>query len=212
MNLTPESFLPTRARYLPILFRLEALFHEMDQAYEAVAGQYGFRCNGCADNCCLTRFYHHTLSEYLYLVKGMDTLGADLRRELRQQAVAVSTRIADADRRGETARIMCPLNRDDRCVLYSFRPMICRLHGIPHELHRPGGNPIRSPGCNAFSEQCRQRGKTEYIPFDRTPFYRQMAILEKKMRLETGYIDKIKLTIAQMLVTITDSAHEIDKL
>jgi hypothetical protein len=33
-----------------------------------------------------------------------------------------------------------------------------------------------------------------------------MAALEKELRKETGYTDKIKLTIAQMLVTITDSA------
>jgi hypothetical protein len=52
--------------------------------------------------------------------------------------------------------------------------------------------------------------QTEYIRFDRTPFYRQMAALEQELRKETGYTDKIKLTIAQMLVAITDSAHEID--
>ena len=95
-------------------------------------------------------------------------------------------------------------------MLYAFRPMICRLHGIPHELHRPGGNVIKNPGCNAFFDQCRKSGTSAYIRFDRTPFYRQMAILEKDLRQATGYTDKIKLTIAQMLVTITDGAYEID--
>jgi hypothetical protein len=33
-----------------------------------------------------------------------------------------------------------------------------------------------------------------------------MAALEQELRKETGYTDKIKLTIAQMLVAITDSA------
>lgn len=210
MNLTPEPFVTTRHRYLPLLNRLEALFGEMDRAYAAVADQYGFRCSGCADNCCLTRFNHHTLLEYLFLVEGMRTLGSGVGRALPKKALAVHAKIADADRRGEAIRIMCPLNRDERCLLYPYRPMICRLHGIPHELHRPGGNVIRHPGCNLFFDQCRESGKTEYIPFDRTPFYRQMAMLEKELRLETGYADKIKLTIAQMLVTITDSAYEID--
>jgi hypothetical protein len=88
--------------------------------------------------------------------------------------------------------------------------MICRLHGIPHELHGPGGRVIRNPGCDEFFDQCRESGRTDYIQFDRTPFYRQMAMLEKELRQKTGYVDKIKLTIAQMLVTIPDNAYEIN--
>ncbi|MCB2147035.1 MAG: hypothetical protein KQI81_11210 [Deltaproteobacteria bacterium] len=189
---------------------METLFNEMNRAYEAVAVQYGFVCNGCADNCCLTRFYHHTLLEYLYLVEGMCTLEPGIRQSINKQALTVSTGMADADRRGEALRIMCPLNRNERCILYPYRPMICRLHGIPHELQRPGGNLIKNPGCNAFFDQCRERGKTDYIRFDRTPFYRQMATLEQELRRETGYSDKIRLTIAHMLVTITDNAYEIN--
>ena len=210
MNLTPERLLTIRHRYLPLLKRLEALFGEMNRAYTAVAGQYEFQCNGCAENCCLTRFYHHTLLEYLYLVEGLRTLESDVRHGIYKQALTVSAGMADADRRGEALRMMCPLNREERCMLYRFRPMICRLHGIPHELHRPGGNLIKNPGCDAFFNQCRQRGKTNYIRFDRTPFYRQMATLEQELRRETGYTDKIKSTIAQMLVASMDSAYEID--
>jgi hypothetical protein len=42
MNLTPERLLTIRHRYLPLLKRLETLFGEMNRAYTAVAGQYGF--------------------------------------------------------------------------------------------------------------------------------------------------------------------------
>jgi Fe-S-cluster containining protein len=210
MNLTLERLLTIRHRYLPLLNRMETLFGEMNRAYETVAGQYGFLCNGCADNCCLTRFYHHTLLEYLYLVEGLLTLESDVRQRIKKQALTVSAGMADADRDGEAFRIMCPLNRNERCVLYHYRPMICRLHGIPHELQRPGGNLIRNPGCDEFFNQCREGGKTDYFRFDRTPFYRQMATLEQELRKETGYSDKIKLTIAQMLVTITDNAYEIN--
>jgi hypothetical protein len=82
--------------------------------------------------------------------------------------------------------------------------MICRLHGIPHELQRADGRIARSPGCEEFLNQCRQGGKTEYIPFDRTPYYRKMALLENELRLKTGVATKLKLTIAQMIVKITD--------
>ncbi len=210
MELTPKPFLTARHRYHPLLKRLEVLLDEMDRAYAVVADQYGFRCNGCVDNCCLTRFHHHTLLEYLYLMEGMRTLRSGIRLALRELALAVITRMVDSERRGESIRIMCPLNRDERCMLYPFRPMICRLHGIPHELHRPDGNIIKNQGCDEFFDQCRESGKTDYIRFDRTPFYRQMAMIENELRLETGYSDKIKLTIAQMIVTITDSAYEID--
>ena len=210
MNLTPAYFLTNRHRYLPLLNRLATLFDEMDQAYTAVADQYGFRCTGCVDNCCLTRFYHHTCLEYLYLAEGLGTLDAGVRQMVRHQALAVSTSMAEADRRDEAIRIMCPLNRDEKCLLYSHRPMICRLHGIPHELHRPGGGPVKNPGCDSFFNQCRESGKTDYIRFDRTHFYRQVAMLEQELRKEMGYSDRIKATIAQMLVTITDNANEIN--
>ena len=82
MNLTLERLLTIRHRYLPLLNRMETLFGEMNRAYETVAGQYGFQCNGCADNCCLTRFYHHTLLEYLYLMEGLRTLESGVRQTI----------------------------------------------------------------------------------------------------------------------------------
>ena len=100
MDLIPERLLTIRHRYLPLLERLETLFSEMDQSYTAVAGQYGFQCNGCADNCCLTRFYHHTVLEYLYLMEGLRTLEPDARHTIYEKALTVSAGMADADRRG----------------------------------------------------------------------------------------------------------------
>ncbi len=73
--------------------------------------------------------------------------------------------------------------------------MICRLHGIPNEFHRPDGQVIHGPGCDTFNKQCHQRS---YIPFDRTPFYQEMAALEKALRQRAGFTGKIKMTVAQM--------------
>ncbi|BBO85134.1 hypothetical protein DSCO28_57000 [Desulfosarcina ovata subsp. sediminis] len=209
MQLPPDRFLPLRKQYLPLLDELQNLFQEMDRAYDAVATRYGFKCNGCKNNCCLTRFYHHTLLERLYLLEGVRTLSIDARMALGEQARTVNRRLARADREGRSLRIMCPLNEDGRCRLYAYRPMICRLHGIPHELHPPGGRIARNPGCDAFFEQCRNQGRTNYIPFDRTPFYRKMAILEKALRNQMRYTDKIRLTIAEMLESFTDTQYEI---
>jgi len=206
INLFTNASKPSRL----LLDRLGALFKEMDRAYAAVAGQYGFQCNGCADNCCLTRFHHHTLIEYVYLMEGMQTLATGVQKKIDAQASAVCEALSAADRRGEPLRIMCPLNLGGQCLLYTYRPMICRLHGIPHELQRPGGGITCMPGCDAFFDQCRRGGKTDYIRFDRTPLYRRMALLEKEMRQATGYTAPIKLTVAEMLATRTENAYEID--
>ena len=144
MILNCAKELPTK--YSVYLERLHDIFAAMDRAYQLVADLYHFNCSGCDDSCCLTRFYHHTLLEYLYLVEGLRTLESDARHAIYEKALTVSAAMEDADRQGEALRIMCPLNRNERCTLYPYRPMICRLHGIPHELQRSGGNPIKNPG------------------------------------------------------------------
>ena len=211
MTMTPsvESILAHRDAYLSSFDRLATLFKQMDQAYAAVADQYGFHCKGCQDNCCETRFHHHTILEYLYLLEGVRQLDLATWQAIHHRALTVNIQMTQADREGKALRMMCPLNQDGLCLVYSHRPMICRLHGIPHELHRPDGNVLKSPGCDAFFDQCRKRGKSDYIPFDRTPFYRNMAMLEQALRSQTGYREKIKLTIAQMLASITDRHYEI---
>ena len=44
--------------------RLREIYAAMDEAYNTAAGKYGFTCDQCPDNCCLTRFYNLTYLEY----------------------------------------------------------------------------------------------------------------------------------------------------
>ena len=193
----PSTYLNTSPDILkPHLENLADLFERMEKAYAAVADAYGFVCAGCADNCCLTRFYHHTLVEYLYLYQGYSKLPGDERARLQQAADRVNDEMTEADDRGEPARSMCPLNLDGRCTLYRYRPMICRLHGIPSEIQRPGGSPVQGPGCGDFDRQC---GHRSYIPFDRTPLYKEMARCEQVLRVQVDCREKIRLTVAQMV-------------
>ncbi|MDL2269333.1 hypothetical protein LJC71_11110 [Desulfosarcina sp. OttesenSCG-928-A07] len=189
---------PDKSALDTFLADLEALFKEMDAAYDTVSRQYGFLCQGCTDNCCETRFYHHTLLEYLYLKAGMRTLPPQVQDEVLERACQVNRKMADAA--DESVRILCPLNQGSRCRLYGYRPMICRLHGIAHELRRPDGKILHQPGCDAFLNHCQKLGKTDYIPFDRTPFYRKMAALEQALRQQSQYREKIRMTISQILV------------
>ncbi len=178
--------------------RLKQIYAAMDRAYNRAAGHYGFACDGCRDSCCRSRFYHHTIIEYDYLIEGLKTLNSEKREEVTSRALRVVDETARADKSATAVRLMCPLNFDELCTLYPYRPMICRLHGIPHEWHKPGQNPVNGPGCGAF-DRCRSR--QDYFKFDRTPFYRDMAMLEQKVRQAMGTNKKIRMTVAEMILT-----------
>jgi len=184
--------------YTPFLERLKIIYNAMDKKYNEAAIYYGFTCKGCADNCCRTRFYHHTLLEYLYLLQGYHTLSGERQKKINRRAFKVCKKTEEADTKAISVRVMCPVNLDGLCTLYAYRPMICRLHGIPHELHRPGQNLLYSPGCEDFRKQS---GEKEYFAFNRTRYYFKMAQLEKELKLTLGITKKIKLTVAQMLIS-----------
>ncbi len=172
---------------------IKKLYHSMDTAWEKAALSYGFECNGCKDNCCRSLFFHHTYIEKAYLRHGFNQLKQPQKNSVLKRAGTYCKETVDQTA-SESKKIMCPVNEKGRCLLYPYRPMICRLHGLPHELCRPGQDPMKSPGCEAgnFNEK-------HYVTFDRTPFYRQMAQIELSFRQAEKLDGKIKQTIAQMI-------------
>lgn len=193
-----DLLLPSPARSIlsSFLERLEEVYTQIDEAYDAAAAQCGFVCTGCEENCCLTRFHHHTLLEFFHLQEGFHRFTPSEHRSAKHRAEAVLAAYAAADRAGETPRIMCPLNVEQQCRLYRYRPMICRMHGLPHVLYRGGRQPVVGPGCAAFAE--RAQDPTAAV-FDRTPFYRKMAALEQEVRTASNFSGKIKMTVAEMI-------------
>ncbi len=181
----------------PFFTRLRQLYDAMDRGYARAADHYGFSCAGCTDNCCRTRFHHHTYLEYLFVLEGVASLDTESQQQVRLRAAQICRSFDRADEQGLPVREMCPLNMDARCILYPYRPMICRLHGIPHELRRPGRNILHGPGCGSFDQHC---GEKAYFPFDRTPFYMGLAGLENEFKQAAGLSGRIKMTIARMIV------------
>jgi len=185
-----------------LFLNLAELYREMDQAYAQTAAAYGFACRGCQDNCCRTRFYHHTHIEAAYLLSGVFRLEAGQREMIyrRAQEIVCAQRknLPGAD------RLMCPANVDGWCAIYAYRPMICRLHGLAHELKTPGKGKAYGPGCGEFERAC---GDQTYVAFDRTPFYRKMAALEQVFKAHAGIKTRFKKTVAEIIVDMDTVGH-----
>jgi Fe-S-cluster containining protein len=207
-NLTPIPVNLDDENLIVFYNRLRNIYADMDRQYGIAAQSYGFQCQGCEDNCCLTRFYHHTYLEYLFIRRGFAELKPCRQSAIRAKAEQVYRQTAVADNEGLPVRLMCPLNDHGMCTLYPYRPMICRLHGIPHELHKPGRPVIHGPGCSAFDERC--SGKS-YFKFDRTPFYFEMAKLENEFKQTAGLTARIKSTIAEMILEFGSRNAEVGK-
>lgn len=182
--------------YDHFLDRLQSVFQNMDQQYARAAAHYGFNCSKCRNNCCRTRFYHHTHIEYLCMQTGYASLGPENRRALKARAADICKGGQEIKEDASDLAPMCPLNVDELCSLYDYRPMICRLHGIPHELRKPGQNVVFGPGCMTFDERCAHKS---YFKFDRTGFYLEMAQLEKDYKAAASLTGRIKMTIAEMI-------------
>lgn len=194
-----EKILSKSETWLPYLGKLSRIFQDMDRDYQKAAEGYGFQCQGCEDNCCLTRFYHHTLLEFLYIYEGLQTLATGEKEQVFQRALNVCHAYVKTDKTDDSRRIMCPLNTKNQCMLYDYRPMICRAHGIPHKLRHPVRGVVKGPGCHMFAEG--NQGKDDFR-FNRTPGYTSMALLEKQLRESMNITGKIRLTVADMVLFI----------
>jgi hypothetical protein len=191
-----------RARFAPWAAALAELFAEMDQRYAEVAGRAGFVCDGCRDNCCRTRFHHHTLAEALYLSLALAELTADARSAITRRAERVVRASSRLLQRGRAVRLMCPVNASGRCQLYSSRPMICRLHGIPSSLAHAGRSVSTSPGCGRFEAAHGQPA----VRLDRTPLYAHLADLERRLRAHLDWQGKLRLTVAEIVLQVAPLA------
>jgi hypothetical protein len=175
------------------------LYRDMEAAYDQTAKALNFSCSGCPDNCCDSYFLHHTYTEWLYLWQGLKALEKSQLQIITEKAKKYVTESETALARGKRPIIMCPLNTDGLCSLYSYRLMICRLHGVPATFTRPDGQKLNFPGCFRCQEQ--SPADNSVASLDRTQFFRRLVDLEIGL-LGQGRMaaPKVKLTIAQMIV------------
>lgn len=193
-----ELFLPPE-----LSCEIGEIYQSMAEVYDDVAQAISLTCSGCPDNCCDSYFLHYTYCEWAYLWEGIRKLDdAHIDRIVQR-----SRDYVDQSRRmiaqGRRPQIMCPLNDDGLCGVYSHRLMICRTHGVPATLTRPDGQHLRFPGCFRCQEIVNQKYavESEAPAMDRTVLYRRLAQLESRFLGDRrGILPKIKLTIAEMIV------------
>jgi hypothetical protein len=177
---------------------LAELYAQMEARYNEVAAQIGLTCANCPDNCCTSYFQHHTHVEWAYLWAGLHSLPPEQLTDIRARAQRYEQAAQQSLAAGQSPDLMCPLNDDGRCILYSHRLMICRLHGVPNSFVLPNGQRKDFPGCFRCQEISAKSPSSASM--DRTDFYRALADLEMVfLRAMATKPPRVRLTLAQMI-------------
>ncbi len=185
-----------------LLRQLEDIYERLEQGYGKVASKLDFSCTGCPDNCCDSYFLHHTYAEWAFLWYGFSRLGPAQQKHVLQKSQNYIRQCAAVKKSGERPQIMCPLNEGGLCVLYGYRLLICRTHGVPAVLTRPDGQKLHFPGCFHCQDLVQRKyGKVPPPHVERTPLLRKLALLEDELLdNRRSLVPKVKITIAEMLV------------
>jgi hypothetical protein len=193
----------------PYVERLSAVYDEIDREYDETARFYdNFSCAGCEDNCCQTVFYHHTLIENLYLIEGFEGLAHEKKKASVEMASDYLVELSTHPFDDSDLSLMCPLNVDGLCILFRYRPLICRIHGLPGTLSSMRKGDQHWEGCGRFETR---HGKSISREIDRTPFYTKIASIEGDLRKEMVFVQKYKKTIAEMILDQTKDEITLTK-
>lgn len=183
--------------------KMEHLYQQMEKDYSNVARALEFSCEGCPDNCCDSYFQHHTYVEWAYLWRGLRKMSQEKQDQISEWAKNYISQCKEAEAKGERPQVMCPLNEDGLCILYTHRLLVCRTHGVPARMRRPDGQVLPFPGCFRCQEIVEEREKTGL----KTPRVERTPLLTELVKVEEEFLDfkrhvypRIKLTIAEMIV------------
>ena len=125
----------------------DTLVSKADQAFERMAGEFE-ECIRCEPHCadCCHAVFGLFLIEAAFLKHDFDQLGKEERDAALQRGSEAEKELEKLERTLEIfkddpqmrsyslakARIRCPLlNDDNECILYPYRPITCRVYGIP---------------------------------------------------------------------------------
>lgn len=188
-----------------------SLSHTADEVFERVKKAYPecVRCDqGCAD--CCHALFDVTLIEALYINRRFhENFSGKRKADLLEVANQIDRHIYRLKRKAyrklkdnqeseaqvleamAAQRARCPLlGADDLCVLYTYRPITCRLYGIPTAIDGKG-------------HTC---GKSAFIPGEPYPTVNLGAIQQKLYDISKQLIDDIQSRypkLSEMLVPLS---------
>jgi hypothetical protein len=182
-----------------LISRIKELYDKMDSAYAAAAEKIDLTCEGCDGVvCCTVDLTVHTFVEMSYLRQGFYALEHLVQSEILTKSKRMVSAKQQAPKGDDYRGAVCALNSAGACILYEYRPMICRLAGIPHFFTRPDGSKLESGGCKKFEESIPTKKSGAIL--DRTEFYREMAAMEIETVIARGERTE-KLTVAEIMVS-----------
>ena len=182
----------------------ENLVVRADQAFQKVANEYP-ECVKCHSHCadCCHAVFGLFLVEAAYVNQHFTQLDRKQRRSAILRANKSDKDLERLEKKLQThhcnpqmgpislerERIRCPL-LDDRqeCILYPYRPITCRVYGIPTAIH----GKARVCGRAGFEEA------GSYPAFDLDGLYRDLYMLSKAFLQGAGSedLDKASLLIS----------------
>lgn len=198
----------------------ELLADRAEEAFRKVADAYPkeVRCKLHCDDCCHAVFGLF-LIEAAYIKYHFDALETtvirdalircnDAERAIRRLEVKLQRYEDDPEMQSyvyASERVRCPLlNEDGQCVIYDYRPITCRVYGIPTKIN----GKTRVCGKSGFKRE------RSYQGFDLDRAYQELFFLSKEFLAAHGAGDpekagllisvpKILTTPVEVLITET---------
>ncbi len=179
----------------------DKLVRAADQSFANMVQEFPdrVRCEpGCAD--CCHALFGLFLIEAVFMKRDFDQLDEDVRTAALQRGEEADRALEKLEETLRTfkddpqmisysmarARIRCPLlNDDDACILYPYRPITCRVYGIPTRVR---GVP-RVCGRSGFEND------PTYPLFDLDDVHRELHQLSRELLERAGGKDPERATL-----------------
>lgn len=205
-----------------IFGRYEKFVQQVDSIYESTRQQFP-DCVTCKISCadCCHALFDLSLVEALYInqkfseklpeetkspiLETANRIDRDVYRLKRKAFKAVSAGEKTEDQvifEMAAERSQCPLlNKDNQCVLYEYRPITCRLYGIPTSIGGRG----HTCGQSAFQEGVMY--PTVNLDVVQKKLHEFSVDIVRAFNSSHQEMDKLLMPLSMALLTVFDEAY-----
>lgn len=205
-----------------IFNRYEKWVCQIDGIYESTRQQFP-DCVACKITCsdCCYALFDLSLVEALYINwKFFDTLSGEVKDQILETANRVDREVYKLKRKAFKAvssgektedqvlfemaaeRCQCPLlNPDNQCALYAYRPVTCRLYGIPTSIGGRG----HTCGRSAFQEGVAY--PTVKLDAVQNKLHEFSTEIVRTLNSTHQEMDKILMPLSMALLTVFDEEY-----